>query len=139
MRDLPPLAPPGTAYPVLLYDGDCRLCNFSAQLLSRLDRARRLHFLRQGGERGQALLRACGLDARQLDAVVLVTAPACSYIGAEAVLQALSLLGPGWRAMAAALRVIPPAWRDRLYRAVARRRQLWLRRHAVCPAAPPDD
>ena len=58
--------------PVLLYDGDCGLCNRVVRLLLWLDRAERLRFARLQGEAGQAYLRAHGLPAADFDSLVFV-------------------------------------------------------------------
>ncbi len=124
---------------MVLFDGGCQLCNASVQLLARLDRAQRLDYASQHSPRGLELLDQCGLDVRSLNSVVLVDAAADYFLGADAVLRALSLLGPGWRVVAQALRLVPRGWRDGLYDAIAQRRYRWLGRHTACPISQGED
>ena len=66
-----PIAPPH-AGPVLLYDGECGLCNRVVRLLLRLDRGERLRFARLQSDAGQSYLQAQGLPAADFDSLVYV-------------------------------------------------------------------
>ncbi len=111
--------------PVLLYDGDCGLCNRVVRLLLRLDRAERLRFARLRGEAGQAYLRAHGLPAADFDSLVFV--PDWSrreqrefLLRTDGVIAALRVCGGVATELAAVLEVVPVRWRDAGYRLVAR-------------------
>ncbi len=111
--------------PVLLYDGDCGLCNRVVRLLLRLDRAERLRFARLQGEAGQAYLRAHGLPAADFDSLVFV--PDWSrreqrefLLRTDGVIAALRVCGGVATELAAVLEVVPVRWRDAGYRLVAR-------------------
>ena len=111
--------------PVLLYDGDCGLCNRVVRLLLRLDRAERLRFARLRGEACQAYLRAHGLPAADFDSLVFV--PDWSrreqrefLLRTDGVIAALRVCGGVATELAAVLEVVPVRWRDAGYRLVAR-------------------
>lgn len=60
------------AKPVLLYDGDCGLCNRLVRLLLRSDRAGRLHYAPLQGAAAQGYLRAQGLPTEDFDFLVFI-------------------------------------------------------------------
>jgi predicted DCC family thiol-disulfide oxidoreductase YuxK len=119
------LIAPSHAGPVLLYDGECGLCNRVVRLLLRLDRGERLRFARLQGDAGQAYLKAQGLPAADFDSLVYV--PDWSRAGqrdfllrTDGVIAALRECGGLGPELAAVLAVFPVAWRDAGYRLVAR-------------------
>jgi predicted DCC family thiol-disulfide oxidoreductase YuxK len=111
--------------PVLLYDGECGLCNRVVRVLLRLDRGERLRFARLQGNAGQAYLQAHGLPAADFDSLVYV--PDWARHGehefklrTDGVIAALRECGGLGPELAAVLAVFPAAWRDAGYRLVAR-------------------
>jgi len=119
------LIAPTHAGPVLLYDGECGLCNRVVRLLLRLDRGERLRFARLQSDAGQAYLKAHGLPAADFDSLVYV--PDWSRPGqrdfllrTDGVIAALRECGGLGPELAAVLAVFPAAWRDAGYRLVAR-------------------
>ncbi len=110
---------------VLLYDGNCGLCNRVVRLLLRLDRAGRLRFARLQSDAGQAYLRSHGLPVEDFDSLVLVPdwtrQPAGEFLlRTDGVIAALRGCGGSGTVFAAVLAVFPAAWRDAGYRLVAR-------------------
>ncbi len=115
--------------PVLLYDGECGLCQRLVRLLLRLDRRGRLHFAPLQGPAAQSYLQQHGLPAADFESMILVPdwvrRDAAGYLRqTDAAIAALREVGGIGRAVAALLRVVPGAWRDAGYRLVAR----WRRR-----------
>ncbi len=106
--------------PVLLYDGTCNLCQGVVTFLRRRDRCGRLHFAPQQGKLGRKLLQDFDVSSG-LDTVVLIERGK-AFIKSAAVLQAMLLLPRPWPWLAAALRLLPTAWRDWLYDRVAHSR-----------------
>jgi len=112
--------------PVLLYDGECGLCNWCVRRLLKWDRAGRLRFAPLQGGPAQAYLRAHGLPVRDFDS--LVFAPDWSnpqgrapLLRTEGALAACAVVGGPGRVLAA-FRVLPRGFRDGCYRLVARSR-----------------
>lgn len=111
--------------PVLLYDGECGLCNGVVRLLLWLDRAERLRFARLQSDAGQAYLKAHGLPAADFDSLVYVPDWARRGEGGfqlrtDGVIAALRECGGLGPELAAVLAVFPVAVRDAGYRLVAR-------------------
>lgn len=118
----PPPAPVG---PVLLFDGECGLCQRIVRGLLRLDRHGRLRYAPLQGEPAQAYLRERGLPTADFDTLVFVPdwaqrhreAPLLRTAGAAAALRVAGGMG---NLLAALLGIFPSAWRDAGYRVVGR-------------------
>jgi len=112
--------------PVLLYDGQCGLCNRMVRLLLRTDRRGRLKFAALQAAPAQAYLRQQGLPTEDFDSLVFVPdwhAPGrgAYQLRTAGVLAAAAAVGGGWR-LVTWLRVLPAWVRDPFYRLVARTR-----------------
>lgn len=128
---LPPLLPApavarSAARPVLLFDGECGLCQACVRMLIRLDPAGRLRFAPLQGAPAQAYLRAQGLPVRDFDTLVFVPewnrpAPGDYRLRTDGLLAACAVVGAVGRELAN-LRALPASFRDLIYRAVARSR-----------------
>jgi len=118
----PPAAAPG---PVLLFDGECGLCQRLVRLLLRLDRRGALRFAPLQGAPAQDFLRAHGLPTADFSTLVFVPdwgrREAADYrIRTDGVIAALRAAGGAARILAALLALFPAACRDGGYRLVAR-------------------
>ena len=112
--------------PVLLYDGECGLCNRLVRLLLRSDKAGHLHYASLQSEPAQSYLRAQGLPTEDFDSLVfvmdwkypLIYPPLLRTDGA---LAAAAEVGGIWRVVAW-LRILPAGLRDLFYKLIARTR-----------------
>ena len=118
--------PPTASQPVLLFDGECGLCNRLVRLLLRLDDRGRLRFAPLQGVAAQGYLRAHGLATTDFDTLIFV--PDWNrrdrpefLVRTTGVIAALRAVGGGTaRTLAAVLAVFPEKVRDAGYRVVAR-------------------
>jgi predicted DCC family thiol-disulfide oxidoreductase YuxK len=118
--------------PLLLFDGDCGLCQALVRFLLRRERANALRFAPLQGATGRAALRARGLDTENFDSLVFIPAPRAEasvepagtefFLRTDAVVRVLEMLGGAWRGLARVLRFVPRPLRDAGYRVVARLR-----------------
>ena len=127
--------------PVLLFDGDCGLCNRVVRLLLRLDRRGMLRFAPLQGPAGQSYLRAHGLPVADFDTLVFVPdwarrAEPEFLLRTDGVAAALRACG-GLGTVLAWMRVLPRAWRDAGYRLVARWRIRVFGVWRACPLPQP--
>jgi predicted DCC family thiol-disulfide oxidoreductase YuxK len=110
--------------PVLLYDGECGLCNGIVRQLLKADQAGRLHYAPLQSEAAQSYLRAHGLPTTDFDSLVFVRdwahpgdhAPLFRTDGA---LAAAAEVGGIWR-LVTWMRVLPAWMRDPGYKLIAR-------------------
>jgi len=76
---------------VLLYDGDCRFCRFSARLAARADRRRRLGYLALQDPEAEPLLAGVP-EERRLDRLRLAEPAGALLAGGHAVAGVLGYL-----------------------------------------------
>ena len=110
--------------PVLLYDGTCGLCQRLVRALLRSDRAGRLNYAALQSAPAQQYLRTQGLPLGDFDSLVFVPdwnqPPHGGYLlRTDGALAACREAGGAWGLMGG-LRHVPAAWRDPVYRLVAR-------------------
>jgi predicted DCC family thiol-disulfide oxidoreductase YuxK len=108
--------------PLLLYDGECGLCNTVVLFLIREDAGARLRFAPLQGTVGQAALRRAGLPTADFDSLVFFPDRGAKtyFLRTDGALRVGLRLGGVWRGLAALAVIIPRGWRDALYRGVAR-------------------
>ena len=110
--------------PVLLFDGECGLCNRVVRLLLRLDRRGRLLFAALQSRPAQDYLRAHGLPTEDFDTLVYV--PDWAHrerpeflLRTAGVIASLRDTDFGAaRALSAVVEIFPARLRDAIYRAV---------------------
>ncbi|MEC8652773.1 MAG: DCC1-like thiol-disulfide oxidoreductase family protein [Planctomycetota bacterium] len=122
--------------PLILFDGECNLCNGFVQFVIRRDPRARFRFAAIGSAAAAAALEAVGFDGALPDSVVLVGGGRVRTRSAAAlaVLRGLSWPWP-------LLRVLwlgPSPLRDAVYDAVARRRIRWFGRREACWVPTPE-
>ena len=131
---------PASAPDTILFDGVCNLCNGFVQFIIRQDPGGRFRFVALQSEAGQALLAKQGLTpptgAAELDSVLLLSGGQL-YSHSSAVLRIARGLGGVW-ALAGVGGLLPRAWRDALYRFVARNRYRWFGRQESCMLPTPE-
>lgn len=113
------------AGPVLLFDGECGLCNRVVRLLLRLDHRGVLRFAPLQGASAQEFLRAQGLPTNDFETLVFVPDWARRespgfLLRTAGVIAALRAVGGGARVAGDLLALVPAAVRDAGYRLVAR-------------------
>ncbi len=114
----------------VLFDGHCALCNGVVDRLLRWDRHARLRLAPLQSRAGQRLLREHGLDPARRDTLVVI-AGGRVLLRSDAALAIAARLPAPWSWLRA-LRVLPRHARDRLYGAVARRRERWFGTRESC-------
>lgn len=126
--------------PVVLFDGECPLCNRSVAFLARHDRDHRLRYAHLQG-RFAAERLAPDLRSAARDGSVVLLEPECDdrvSLRSAAVLRALAHTRKLWRplawvaASAGAVRLL-----NVLYGHVARKRDDWFGRHDTCALPDP--
>jgi predicted DCC family thiol-disulfide oxidoreductase YuxK len=108
-------------HPVLLYDGECGLCNAIVRFLVREDSWNLLRYAPLQGKFGQKALRNTGLPTTDFDSLVyLPDADGTRYqLRTAGVLAVLDGLGGLWRVLSWLSRAVPGPLRDLGYKLVA--------------------
>ncbi len=111
--------------PVLIFDGDCAMCNRTVQFVLRLDRTERFRFLPVRSPLGEKVYRELGLDPEKPDTAVLLSG-GNAYVKSDAVIRSATMLGLPWSIIGVTL-LIPERLRDLVYDFVARNRKRFQR------------
>lgn len=114
----------------MVYDGYCHICSGWAQFMHRHRTEPPFQRLTMQCEAGRALLSRHGIDPDDPSTFLVLDAGQV-MTDSDAALHVMTVLGGASRLMVIA-RLIPKAWRDALYRLLARNRYRWFGRRAVC-------
>jgi predicted DCC family thiol-disulfide oxidoreductase YuxK len=129
-------------FPVLLFDGECGLCNGIVRLLLRTDKRGHLHFAPLQSEPAQAYLRMQGLPTRDFDSIVFVPnwsvpSPGAYKLRTDGALAAAAEVGGIWN-LVTWMRVLPAWSRDPFYKMVARTRYALFGEYRPSPLPKPE-
>lgn len=127
-------------FPVLLFDGECGLCNAVVRFLLRRDPEGRLRFATLQGEFGQATLRRLGLPTDDFDSLVFLPRGDGNAfrLKTDGVLAVLACLSGGWSKLPAWVGWMPRGLRDAAYTVVARTRYALFGQYRPRPFARPE-
>jgi len=130
---------------IVVFDGECGLCNGFVAWLIRRDRAGKYLLAGSAGDVGREVIRQAGLPAdigastivlwRGFDADASGNKPPV-LMRSDAVIEILTGLPLPWR-LARAGRIVPRSWRDRVYAAIAARRPRIDAEDPACGVPPP--
>lgn len=123
-------------HPIVVFDGECALCNGFVAWLIRHDS--RGYFLIAGsaGEVGAAVVAAAGLDATITQSTLIVW-DGKAHLRSRAIIAVARGLPWPWRAVAG-IRVVPEFLRDAAYRFIASRRPRVAADDPSCGVPPAD-
>ena len=116
--------------PIIVFDGYCVLCSGWASFVLRHDRHATYRLLPAQSPLGHALYVYYGLDPQNFETYILIR-DGVAWFKSDATIRMTQGLGFPW-SLAAVLRIVPRAWRDRLYGWVARNRFRFFGRRATC-------
>jgi len=122
--------------PVVLYDGVCGLCNRLVRMIQRRDPAGTFRFAPLQGEFAAAVFARRPEARESLETMYVVVAPGTPeerlLTHSEAAVYILERVRGPLR-LARVWKYLPRFVRDRMYRAIARRRYRWFGRYESCP------
>ncbi|KRD48034.1 hypothetical protein ASE52_11560 [Acidovorax sp. Root275] len=121
---------------IVVFDGQCLLCNGWVQFLLRHDPAQRIRFASIQSAVGQQLLAQAGLKVDGLQTLLVIDGDR-SWQHTAAILRVLHTLGWPWR-LAWVGWLVPAPLRDALYRWVARNRYRIWGRSDTCMVPSPE-
>jgi len=120
----------GLAHPVVLFDGECNVCNASVQFLIPRDSDARLRFASLQSPAGQRLLGGHGLSNVGMKSVVLIEGGQV-YLRSTAALRIARHLNGAWQLLAW-LVAVPAPLRDWVYDRFAENRYRLFGRTESC-------
>lgn len=106
--------------PVLLFDGECNLCNGSVRFILKYDRTQKLSFASLNSDYGQQLFKKHDLADKGIDSIVFVDEDGF-YLKSAAFFKTLDSMGGPWQHLKV-FGILPKAFTDRVYDFIARNR-----------------
>jgi predicted DCC family thiol-disulfide oxidoreductase YuxK len=122
--------------PLLVFDGVCVMCCWTARFVYRHDRRRRFRYATAQSPLGQALFRHYGLDTETLETNIVLS-QGRAYGKLDSVIVAGLLIGGVWRVFEV-LRLLPRWLADWIYDRIARNRYRLFGRTDICMMPPPE-
>ena len=119
-----------TKQPIVLFDGECSLCNNSVRFLIRHNKTGSLNFASLQSPAGSKLLRLMEKDYQQNDTLLLIQDNKL-YGYSNAAIKIASHLEFPWRLLII-FRIVPIQIRDFVYRHIAVNRYTWFGRKSFC-------
>lgn len=121
---------------IVVFDGQCLLCNGWVQFLLRHDTKKRIRFASIQGAAGQRLLAQAGLEIDGLQTLLVIDGDR-SWQHTAAIFRVLHVLGWPWR-LAWVGWLVPAPLRNALYRLGARNRYSIWGRSDTCMVPSPE-
>ena len=126
--------PTPASSPLVLFDGECNLCNRSIQFILDHEIGHDIRFAASRSPAGQEALGGCGLACRP-GSIVVIESGRC-YTKSSATIRLARHLRKPWNLLGL-LAMIPAPMRDRAYEFIAANRHGISRRLAHCRIAEP--
>ncbi len=126
----------GQSCSIVLFDGECSLCNASVNFIIARDDQKRFRFASLQSAIGRRLLEQHGLPSSELGTVVLVEGQQ-AFTQSTAALRIARRLRWPWPFLFTLI-VIPRFVRDFLYALIARNRYRWFGRSPSCQLPSPE-
>ncbi len=123
-------------HPVMLFDGECALCNGTVNFVLDHDHSGSIHFAPLQSEVGQAYLRKFGLPTEDFQSYVIVEGDEFS-LKSRAVQRMGYHMGGIWRFLAAVSKIIPRPLNDAIYDLGFRNRIKWFGKADQCRVLDP--
>ncbi len=119
------------SHPVVLFDGECKLCNGSVNFILRRDSEGQLKLAPLQSDYGRAVLKEYGKNPDALDSMMLLEGKSLT-LKSTAVIRISKYLGGAWPLCMIAL-IIPRFIRDFIYDIIAKNRYRWFGKYDTCP------
>ncbi|MEL6974001.1 MAG: DUF393 domain-containing protein [Bacteroidota bacterium] len=116
--------------PIVIFDGECNLCNGVVDKLTRTIPNERVSWVPFQSSLGQHLLRENGLSTIEMDSVILFERDAISK-DSDAFFKLIAQV-PRFKWTALACLSIPKGIRDGIYKVFARNRVAWFGKSQSC-------
>ena len=124
-------------HPLVLYDGECGLCDRSVQFILKFDSAGLFRFATLQGATGAKYLKKAGLPEDYVGSVLLVDDQGV-HSHSTAALRIMRRLDAPARWMGIG-RLVPRFLRDGVYNFIARHRFQWFGKSDACRLPSPDE
>ncbi|PVX47710.1 putative DCC family thiol-disulfide oxidoreductase YuxK [Flavobacterium sp. 103] len=122
---------------IILFDGVCNLCNSAVQFVIKHDKKDIFRFVALQSELGQEILAYIGVNAKNIDSIVLYEPGVAYYYKSSAAIQIAQNLGGFWH-FGTVFKIIPIGIRNYLYDYIAKNRYKWYGKKESCMIPTPE-
>ncbi|HKO75666.1 MAG TPA: thiol-disulfide oxidoreductase DCC family protein [Flavobacterium sp.] len=122
---------------IILFDGVCNLCNSAVQFVIKHDKKDVFRFVALQSDLGREILNYIGIDAKNIDSIVLYEPGVAYYYKSDAALQIARSLD-GLFSFGTVFKIIPTGIRNYLYDYIARNRYEWYGKKESCMIPTPE-
>ncbi|QKJ65195.1 thiol-disulfide oxidoreductase DCC family protein [Flavobacterium sp. M31R6] len=122
---------------IILFDGVCNLCNSAVQFVVKHDKKDIFRFVALQSELGQEILAYIGINAKNIDSIVLYEPGVAYYYKSSAAIQIAQNLGGFWH-FGTVFKIIPIGIRNFLYDYIAKNRYKWYGKKESCMIPTPE-
>lgn len=116
---------------IILFDGECNLCNHSVQLLLKNDPQDTFRFISLQSTFGKKIQHEYGIDTSYQSSIIVINDYVSYMAKSSAILSLTRSMGKLWPLLNI-FWVIPKSIRDSLYDYIAARRYQWFGRKNTC-------
>ncbi|MBK9042256.1 MAG: DUF393 domain-containing protein [Saprospiraceae bacterium] len=118
-------------HPVILFDGDCKFCNFWVQFVLKRDKKNQFYFTSLQSEVGKSLVFSLDKKIQDTDSIIVVHKEKI-FLLSDAIYEILKVLNHPVRYL---WFISPKFLRNRIYRWIARNRHrlIWWQTECVVP------
>lgn len=121
---------------ILLFDGECNLCNSTVQFVIKNDVKANIKFASLQSEFGQKLMKKFEIHQHYLDSIIFIEGNMVNY-KSTAALRLFKQLDGFWR-LTYAFMIVPKFIRNFVYDYIARNRVKWFGKAQTCWVMTPD-
>jgi len=122
--------------PIIIFDGECNLCNGTVDFLLKRDSKKQFRFASIQSEAAQLLFRKFQIPS-EVDSVILIKSNKV-YFESDAAIEIAGMLPFPWK-MGTIFRIIPKKIRDNIYRRIAKNRYRWFGKRDTCRIPAPSE
>ena len=122
---------------VILFDGECKLCNGFVNFVVPRDPKRRFQFAYLQSPAGERLSQKFGIQASDLKTIILIERDERAYTKSTAVLRIVKYLWRLWPLLYVFI-IVPRCIRNWVYDWIARNRYQWFGKFDQCQVPTPD-
>jgi predicted DCC family thiol-disulfide oxidoreductase YuxK len=116
--------------PIVLFDGECTLCSRAVRFLLRHNHSGNLRFSSIQSEFGSGIVKLAGKTFKRSDTLLLLQ-DNMLYGHSTAALKLTAQLSFPWHLLRIFI-LVPPIFRDAIYRFIAKNRYNWFGRKSFC-------
>ncbi|MEY4432362.1 MAG: hypothetical protein RLZZ44_492 [Bacteroidota bacterium] len=119
---------------IILFDGDCNLCNASIQFIFKRDTKDVFRFVSLQSELGKKILSKLPATIQKTDSMILFESDIIYFYKSQAVFQIIKSLGGIFNCLLF-IKLLPSSYTDLIYDFVAKKRYRWFgkRQHCLIP------